>query len=222
MRAANSSDHHTAGRREHRIFWSPLSRIVAFLIAVAAAFLLGCFVIAPLINRMQACRQATTAAGTAPETDVASLPPTGTSVKSPPRVKVTITERPAGPPAAAPPAQPPDNAAHPPTSAASTGPPSVSEPVPPPAAEPEANVNPPGLPSLHHVRVGIFADKSRAEALAARLTAAGFSPSIQLVDRSGRTLYSVQTGAFASIDNARTQVEDLRRAGFEATVTTEN
>jgi N-acetylmuramoyl-L-alanine amidase len=75
---------------------------------------------------------------------------------------------------------------------------------------------------LNRVRAGIFADKANADALAAKLAAAGFTPSVSQVDRSGRTMYLVQLGAFRNRENAEELVRALRQAGFEAIVTTEN
>lgn len=69
---------------------------------------------------------------------------------------------------------------------------------------------------LYRVQTGAFKNKSNADALAAKVRAAGFETYVAIVDG----LYKVQVGAYSKKANATAQAAKLKAAGFECFVTT--
>ena len=69
---------------------------------------------------------------------------------------------------------------------------------------------------LYRVQTGAFSKKSNADALSARLKAAGFDNFITQVGG----LYKVQVGAFSKKENAENQMAKLKAAGYDAFITT--
>lgn len=189
-------------------------RIVIFSVVVMAAFLLGCFVIGPSIGRIQ--KPPSTVVTQDPQPlDIAPTGPPDETLQPPaPPARVVITEKKAPATEAEPPSAPELVITDPPTPAP---PASIAPSVPPPAPAPEPS---PAGP-IYRVRAGLFADKARADALASRLTDAGFAPNIHPVDRDSVRLYSVQVGAYRNRDSAAALLQSLRASGFEATIATQ-
>lgn len=81
------------------------------------------------------------------------------------------------------------------------------------------NVTPstPSTGVLYRVQTGAFSNKSNADALTAKVKAAGFET--YMVQSSG--MYKVQVGAFGKKENADAMMKKLKAAGFEAFITTE-
>lgn len=81
------------------------------------------------------------------------------------------------------------------------------------------NVTPsaPSTGVLYRVQTGAFSKKANADALVAKLKAAGFET--YMVQSSG--MYKVQVGAFSKRENANATMRKLKAAGFEAFVTTQ-
>lgn len=71
--------------------------------------------------------------------------------------------------------------------------------------------------TLYRVQTGAFAQKSNADAFAARLKAEGFATYIVQVGN----LYKVQVGAFAQKANAENMMAKLKAAGHDAFITTQ-
>jgi cell division protein FtsN len=69
---------------------------------------------------------------------------------------------------------------------------------------------------LYRVRAGIFADRTNADALATKLSASGFTPSIHQESGSSGTLYAVQVGAYRNKESADTLGNSLKSSGFES------
>lgn len=69
---------------------------------------------------------------------------------------------------------------------------------------------------LYRVQTGAFKNKSNADALAAKVRAAGFETYVTIVDG----LYKVQMGAYSKKANATAQAAKLKAAGFDCFVTT--
>lgn len=69
---------------------------------------------------------------------------------------------------------------------------------------------------LYRVQTGAFKNKSNADALAAKVRAAGFETYVTIVDG----LYKVQVGAYSKKANATAQAAKLKAAGFGCFVTT--
>lgn len=69
---------------------------------------------------------------------------------------------------------------------------------------------------LYRVQTGAFKNKSNADALAAKVSAAGFETYVTIVDG----LYKVQVGAYSKKANATAQAAKLKAAGFDCFVTT--
>lgn len=69
---------------------------------------------------------------------------------------------------------------------------------------------------LYRVQTGAFKNKSNADALAAKVRAAGFETYVTIVDG----LYKVQVGAYSKKANATAQAAKLKAAGFDCFVTT--
>lgn len=79
----------------------------------------------------------------------------------------------------------------------------------------------PSIPSsgnLYRVQTGAFSVKANADAMLAKVKAAGFDTYMVQVDG----LYKVQTGAYSVKANAEAQVNKLKAAGFDAFVTTKS
>lgn len=72
--------------------------------------------------------------------------------------------------------------------------------------------------TLYRVQTGAFKQKPNADALSAKLKAAGYDTYIAMVDG----LYKVQVGAFSVKANADTMLKKLKAAGFDAFITTNN
>ena len=72
--------------------------------------------------------------------------------------------------------------------------------------------------TLYRVQTGAFKQKPNADALAAKLKAAGYDTYIVMVDG----LYKVQVGAFSVKANADTMLKKLKAAGFDAFIITNN
>lgn len=70
--------------------------------------------------------------------------------------------------------------------------------------------------TLYRVQTGAFSKKSNADALSAKLKAAGFDNFITQVGG----LYKVQVGAFSKKENAENQMAKLKAAGYDAFITT--
>lgn len=69
---------------------------------------------------------------------------------------------------------------------------------------------------LYRVQTGAFKNKGNADALAAKVRAAGFETYVTIVDG----LYKVQVGAYYKKANATAQAAKLKAAGFDCFVTT--
>lgn len=69
---------------------------------------------------------------------------------------------------------------------------------------------------LYRVQTGAFKNKSNADALAAKVRAAGFETYVTIVDG----LYKVQVGAYSKKANATAQAAKLKAAGFDCFITT--
>lgn len=69
---------------------------------------------------------------------------------------------------------------------------------------------------LYRVQTGAFKNKGNADALAAKVRAAGFETYVTIVDG----LYKVQVGAYSKKANATAQAAKLKAAGFNCFVTT--
>lgn len=69
---------------------------------------------------------------------------------------------------------------------------------------------------LYRVQTGAFKNKSNADALAAKVRAAGFETYVTIVDG----LYKVQVGAYSKKASATAQAAKLKAAGFNCFVTT--
>lgn len=69
---------------------------------------------------------------------------------------------------------------------------------------------------LYRVQTGAFKNKSNAQALEAKVKAAGFDTYITSVDN----MYKVQVGAFSKKDNATALAAKLKAAGFDCFITT--
>jgi hypothetical protein len=69
---------------------------------------------------------------------------------------------------------------------------------------------------LYRVQTGAFKNKGNADALAAKVRAAGFETYVTIVDG----LYKVQVGAYSKKANATAQAAKLKAAGFDCFVTT--
>lgn len=69
---------------------------------------------------------------------------------------------------------------------------------------------------LYRVQTGAFKNKGSADALAAKVRAAGFETYVTIVDG----LYKVQVGAYSKKANATAQAAKLKAAGFDCFVTT--
>lgn len=76
----------------------------------------------------------------------------------------------------------------------------------------------PSSDTLYRVQTGAFSVKANADAMLAKVKAAGFDTYMVQVDG----LYKVQTGAYSVKTNAEAQVNNLKAAGFDAFVTTES
>lgn len=74
----------------------------------------------------------------------------------------------------------------------------------------------PSTDTLYRVQTGAFSVKANADAMLAKVKAAGFDTYMVQVDG----LYKVQTGAYSVKANAEAQVNELKAAGFDAFVTT--
>ena len=70
--------------------------------------------------------------------------------------------------------------------------------------------------TLYRVQTGAFSKKSNADALVAKLKAAGFDTYMVQVDG----LYKVQVGAYSKKENAENQMAKLKAKGFDAFITT--
>lgn len=70
--------------------------------------------------------------------------------------------------------------------------------------------------TLYRVQTGAFSKKSNADALSAKLKAAGFD---NFITQAGG-LYKVQVGAFSKKENAENQMAKLKAAGYDAFITT--
>lgn len=71
---------------------------------------------------------------------------------------------------------------------------------------------------LYRVQTGAFKNKSNADALAARVKAAGFDTYMVKVDG----LYKVQVGAYSNKANAESQARKLKSRGFDTFITTQS
>lgn len=69
---------------------------------------------------------------------------------------------------------------------------------------------------LYRVQTGAFKNKSNADALAAKVRAAGFETYVTIVDG----LYKVQVGAYSKKANATAHAAKLKAAGFDCFITT--
>lgn len=69
---------------------------------------------------------------------------------------------------------------------------------------------------LYRVQTGAFKVKKNAEALEAKVKAAGFDTYVTIVDN----MYKVQVGAFSKKDNATALAAKLKAAGFDCFITT--
>lgn len=76
----------------------------------------------------------------------------------------------------------------------------------------------PSSGTLYRVQTGAFSVKANADAMLAKVKAAGFDTYMVQVDG----LYKVQTGAYSVKANAEAQVNKLKAAGFDAFVTTKS
>lgn len=74
----------------------------------------------------------------------------------------------------------------------------------------------PAEKTLYRVQTGAFKQKANADALAAKLKAAGFDTYIVIVNG----LYKVQVGAYSKKANADAMAEKLKAAGFDTYITT--
>lgn len=88
----------------------------------------------------------------------------------------------------------------------------IKKPTPAPTPTPS-----PGYEVLYRVQCGAFRQKPNADALAAKLKAAGYST---YMVKAGN-LYKVQTGAFAVKSNAIKLASELKAKGFDTYITTE-
>lgn len=79
-----------------------------------------------------------------------------------------------------------------------------------PAPQPSGKV-------LYRVQTGAFKSKSHADALAAKVRAAGFKTRVTAVDG----LYNVQVGSYSKKASAAAQAAKLKAAGFDCFVTTD-
>lgn len=76
--------------------------------------------------------------------------------------------------------------------------------------------------SFFRVRAGTFSERTNADALAAKLVQKGYAPAVYQVNVDGQALYSVQLGAFKSKENAEELVNALKQSGFDVTVAKDN
>jgi SPOR domain len=109
-------------------------------------------------------------------------------------------------------AAPPAAAAQPPRDSTTAAPPPTERP----RTEPVAAEPPPATVGAYAVQAGAFRYRQTADALMARLRDAGFDPRAVLVPRN--TLLRIRVGRFTSAQDARTVMEALQRAGFDAVV----
>lgn len=75
-----------------------------------------------------------------------------------------------------------------------------------------------GTKTLYRVQTGAFTKKANAEAMAAKLKAAGFDTYIV---QSGK-YYKVQVGAYSVKANASAMADKLKKAGFDTYITTKS
>ncbi|ABR48701.1 Sporulation domain protein [Alkaliphilus metalliredigens QYMF] len=77
---------------------------------------------------------------------------------------------------------------------------------------------PPNGNVLYRVQTGAFSNRANADALAARVEAAGFDTYMVKVDG----LYKVQVGAYSNKSNAESQARKLKSKGFDTFITTQS
>ena len=86
----------------------------------------------------------------------------------------------------------------------------------------QQETTPPPTPTesktLYRVQTGAFSKKANADALAAKLKAAGFDTYITQSDN----LYRVQVGAYSSKANAEAMASKLKAAGYDTYITTKS
>ncbi|MEN6371309.1 MAG: SPOR domain-containing protein [Armatimonadota bacterium] len=211
---------------------------VAFLLATVAMFLLGCFVVGPWYkNHSQAVETCTVVPPSLTHDGEDSPLPTPNRSSRTSEDQVSIKE--ITPSKSAQPAhrddisiskesitpesksalKPADEASSPSvvsTNTADSANTDINRPSPADSKpESETDIS---SQQLHRVRAGLFADKANADALSARLSSAGYVPSVHRIERDGRQLYVVQLGAFRSRENAEELAKSLRNSGFEASV----
>ena len=214
MRSEQNADNNRNESKQERGA-SRFIRPIAITLAVAAAFLIGCFLVGPLLSRIHPApiTPADTNLATPPPVAAPNVPITTEPQANEPIAEVNIVEKPTSPfdkYSGTPVGSEPE----PPATASQPAPPAIMTPQEPP--EEPATTN---AASIYRVRAGLFMDSTKADALANKLATAGFKPTVHQTERSGQTLYSVQVGAFSVPNNADALADDLRKAGFEATVT---
>ena len=72
--------------------------------------------------------------------------------------------------------------------------------------------------SLYRVQLGVFSTRDKAEEVAALATDKGFTTSIRVVTRDGRTLYRVQHSTHRDRTKAVAELQKLTDAGLEASI----
>ncbi len=214
-------------------------RSALFTLSVVAVFLLGVFVVGPLLSHSRQGAVKTVATVAPPDLDPGPVATPDVPARRPSAPMVTITEGPAEAPAAPSADATPevtDNQPKSPKAADTTNdlriqPPDTltdqgqSKPV---TVEPKAPASEPTAPAasktepLYRVRAGLFADRNNAESFAAELAAKGFSPALSSIERDGRVFFAVQAGAFRNRSGADTLAAQLKKAGFPATILADN
>ncbi len=201
---------------------------IGFIAATVAFFLIGFFVVGPLLQNGSLPLTEKTAATTPAEPEE-NLPSEDAS--SLPSVKVEITEKSPKPPTAVTERKPRETSqetpqeAKPELSVSVQPAPKPQEQSEPSQPKPQAQVQPSlqepslGTPTkLFYVRAGVFADRSNAESLSEKLSQSGFTSTISKMSTPEGERYAVQVGAFSDRSNADKLAESLRASGFSANV----
>lgn len=198
---------------------SPAALCVLFAASVVGLFLLGCFVVGPWLSRVRPAPSQTAATAQAGPDVPPPAAPAHPAPAGSPDVRVTVVHPGSQDLPTEPAASPPNDLTSGDAATAS----SQSRRTEPVVSAPETSAQPPvSKRQLYHVQAGIFADRSRADDLAAKLNQAGFTAAIRPVLRADATVYAVQVGVFASRDAAEPVAKALRDAGFDAYITADD
>lgn len=180
-------------------------RIAGFVLVTAAFFLLGLYIIGPLLNTSSTLEPTPIATSTLP-----SDAPHPSPIR--PSQHPTVTAVEVAPPSPSDPADHTSQPAHE-SDYSLSGDTKFPQRIPSDAS----TATPAPVPPISYkVQAGAFSSIERAERIVERLKASGFTPTIVKDATDDRILYLVQVGAFRNQDNAEAVADQVRAAGVEA------